>query len=211
MEIAIKMIFIVSALTFGGLVSFGIYCIALALINRERSARAVVESEIKFRSLFDAIKDAIIVIDLETLSIVETNKEAVEIFGYSKNEFTQMAANRLFPKYSPKQTRTRFEELLGRPPDNDINESLVCADGTELPVNIKATFGTINGRGIVIAIIRDMCEISKARIEIAEKIEDLKNVIGFLSGRELKMIELKEEVNRFLTERGEKPKYSISD
>ncbi len=48
------------------------------------------ESEEKFRLLFDTIPDALYIIDQETGKILDVNKAAEEMYGYSREEWLQM-------------------------------------------------------------------------------------------------------------------------
>lgn len=56
----------------------------------------------------------------------------------------------------------------------------------------------------------EIAERRKVEKILEAKLEELEKFTRLAVGRELKMIELKQEINRFLTESGKDPKYKIA-
>jgi len=75
-----------------------------ALENREirreiaKSQQALVTSEKKYRYLFENNPQPMWIYDLETLAFLEVNSAAVQIYGYTKDEFLKMTLRDIRPK-----------------------------------------------------------------------------------------------------------------
>lgn len=54
------------------------------------SGKALEESEVRFRTLFEHSNDAIIIADIETGKFLDVNKKLEELTGYSREELLDM-------------------------------------------------------------------------------------------------------------------------
>ncbi|MEA1997237.1 MAG: PAS domain S-box protein, partial [Gemmatimonadota bacterium] len=61
------------------------------ITERNMAEQALSESEEKYRTLFENSPEALLVYDADTLNIVETNQAALNLYGYSEEEFIQLA------------------------------------------------------------------------------------------------------------------------
>ncbi len=66
------------------------FIIMLDITNRLKMELKLLESEEKYRLLFEAESDAIFMIDTESGQILDTNPAASKIYGYNRDEFLQM-------------------------------------------------------------------------------------------------------------------------
>ena len=64
----------------------GVLCIAMDISENKMAAKAQLESEQKYRSLFDANPNPIFVLSPATLEILDVNSRAEEAYGYSRDE-----------------------------------------------------------------------------------------------------------------------------
>lgn len=62
------------------------------ITDRKRNQKALIESEQKFRMFFESVANTIFLIDGETGEILDVNKEACRLYGYSRDEFLRLKA-----------------------------------------------------------------------------------------------------------------------
>jgi PAS domain-containing protein len=86
-----------------------------------------------------------------------------------------------------------------------------CKDGTKVPVEISVSKISTSQGIRFISIVRDISERKRIELELREQIDTLERFQDVTVGRELKMIELKKEINALLVKAGEQEKYRIID
>ncbi len=140
------------------------------ITERKRVERALQESEIKYRTLFEAESDTIFLVDEETLEIIDANPTAVRMYGYTREEFKKLKA----PILSAETSAT--ERVI-----KDRKETTVPLryhrkkDGMVFPVEISASRCEIHGKHINVSTIRDITERRKAEEALRENMEELKH------------------------------------
>ena len=128
------------------------------ITDRKRTENALVENENRYRSLFEMESDAIFLIDNRTGQLLEANRAACLLYGYSRDEL--LARKNTDLSAEPEETQRQTEEtpIL---PDNMVTIPLRIhrkKDGTEFPVEITGRFFIWDGRPHHIAAIRDITE-----------------------------------------------------
>ncbi|MCE5182111.1 MAG: EAL domain-containing protein [Betaproteobacteria bacterium] len=63
--------------------------------SRMQAVEALQESEVRFRTIFDSVNDAIFVHDLVTGAILDVNRRMCEMYGYSREEALQLGVGAL--------------------------------------------------------------------------------------------------------------------
>ncbi|MCB2187713.1 MAG: PAS domain S-box protein [Deltaproteobacteria bacterium] len=92
------------------------------------------------------------------------------------------------------------------------DEVLWKKDGTPIPVELASTPLQLQERLLgAVVTFRDVSERRKAEEELRQYVDDLQRFNRLTLGRELKMIELKEEVNGLLGQLGMQKKYKIPE
>src|SRR5688572_17598424 len=120
-------------------------------------------------TLFERIRDAVIVADAESERIVLWNPAAERMFGYSSSEALELKVEALVPERLKAQHRagTAHYAKTGHGPYIDSHEVLelpaVRKDGGEISVElslspISPVDDTNRGRRFVLAIVRDVTE-----------------------------------------------------
>jgi len=82
-------------------------------------------------------------------------------------------------------------------------------DGREIPILKTVTEIEMNGEPVLLETFVDVTEYKRAKEELTAKMKEFEGFNKLAVGRELRMIELKEEVNRLLAEIGKDVKYEI--
>ena len=146
-----------------------------------RQAAALKDSEERYRHLFEAEADAIIVVNFDSKQLVDANGAAINLYGYSHDEFLRL---------SPM-------ELSGEPDKTERSiasqETVIPLrwhrkkDGTALPVEIHTSYFSMQGQKFIVAAIRDLTESKRAEEErksFQRKAEDSQRLesLGVLAG-----------------------------
>ncbi|HET6420264.1 MAG TPA: PAS domain S-box protein [Geobacteraceae bacterium] len=157
---------------------------AAVIVNEEiteliRAEKSLVESEKKFRTLFEDSKDTIFVSDKDRW-FLDINRAGIELFGYSKKELLSMDPVKL---YCDPEDRKQLRRKLGRAGFvNNFEVEMKRKDGEKIVVQlsvsaIKDEKGQVTGYQ---GIIRDVTERKRLERQLmqAQKMES----IGVLAG-----------------------------
>ena len=123
--------------------------------NEDLSISNIIENDLienrnKYSLLFDSMLDAAVIADRDELRIVEANKTAASLYGYSAEEFMGMSALNLSAE--PEETVRSIKDPYLYVPLRYHRKK----DGTVFPVEITTGTLVLNGRPTVISIIRDI-------------------------------------------------------
>ncbi|MFT7472284.1 MAG: PAS domain S-box-containing protein [Kiritimatiellia bacterium] len=171
------------------------------------------DGEIWFKFLMDLTPDATVIVDSDAcISVV--NDKAIELFGYARDELLGYPIEMLVPEATRGVhvgLRNGFlENASVRHMRESIELSAQTKNGELVPVSIGLSPLTTMGRGkYILASIRDNSVLNNALQEQAEALKQAELFNKMAVGRELKMIELKKEVNGLLKQAGSEPKYEI--
>ena len=135
--------------------------------ERKQAEEALMESERRFRQLFEHSVDALLVIHDETREIVDCNKEACRSLGYSREELFALRlddfAFEILSEEEKKQrgSNTPWRRALAGEPGTIIgfheNEHR-RKDGTTFPVEVGVGSIDYEGRRMILASVRDITE-----------------------------------------------------
>ena len=145
--------------------------IILDITERKRSENALKESEEKYRKLVETAQDAI-VCDINGI-IVDWNKSAERLFGYSKDEITGKPINVLIPERYKNDHQNGFERFLktgeARIIGKTVEVSGLTKEGVEIPIEISLAHQKLEKESHhFMAIIRDIAERKKIENELVE-------------------------------------------
>jgi|GEM_PF-533150 len=123
---------------------------------RKAAAAALRDSQERYRQLFEAESDALLLIENETGRILEANAAASRLYGYTSDELRAMCNHELLAdpettQHTSRSTPVDFETVVRIPLRHHRRH-----DGSAIPVEITARFFELGGRGVHIAAIRDI-------------------------------------------------------
>lgn len=140
---------------------------------------ALVESEQRYRKIFDTIADALFISDLNG-KIVEANPAACRMYGYTREELIGKHALELIsPDYHP-----AFQKFLEELKETGrfIGETVdIRKDGISFFTEVHGTMIHIKGETHLLAIIRDLTERKQAE-EMIIRTEKMATVGGLAAG-----------------------------
>ena len=138
--------------------------------EQKKVEEAVRESEKRYQDIFNAVKDAIFIIDPETQRIVNTNHVAVELLGYTDKEIRGLPIEIVHPKEMKELVKILEFVLAGRPVVTD-EFSCLRKDKKRIPADISFSSVILDGKNHVMAMVRDISERKKSE-DTLRKSED---------------------------------------
>ena len=141
------------------------------ITERKQADEALRESEEKYRVLMNDARDAIILADMEG-KIVEANKKAEELTGYTKNELLNMDIIQLHPKEELESIIVAFNEDMknGSGALNDV--PILRKDGKIVPVDLTGNTVEFAGKRVGQAMFRDITERKQAEEQIRQSLKE---------------------------------------
>jgi PAS domain S-box-containing protein len=129
--------------------------------ERKRMEKALRNSERKYRALINDASDSIVLSDTEG-NVVDTNKKALELFGYSKDELLQKHVTELHPKEELEKTFTVFQEAVQSGAGSLSDTKILRKDGKTVPVDITGSVIHYGDQNVVQGFFRDVTERKRA-------------------------------------------------
>ncbi|MFQ5824893.1 MAG: response regulator [bacterium] len=133
------------------------------ITERKRAEKALKESEIKYRSLFNQIADPIFIFDKKTKRFLDCNKSVQRIYGYSMNELKTMTPLDLHP---PQEITKVKYNLNIRNFNKPYTYTHLTKSGRRREVEILSDEIEYQGRPAWISIVRDITARKRAEEEM---------------------------------------------
>jgi PAS domain S-box-containing protein len=136
--------------------------------GREGEARAVEESERKFRRIFEASVDGILISRQLDGRRLEANAELARITGYARDQLigTRPRDLRLF---SEADDERRFkDELAGSGVVRNVEAQVLRADGSVCWVLLSATIIDLEGEPCALSFVRDIEKLKRVERDLAD-------------------------------------------
>jgi PAS domain S-box-containing protein len=134
------------------------------------------ESEEKYRTMFEVAREAIYLVDKDSHAILEANRAARRIYGYSGEEFRRLTTTDLSAE--PEQTREAMRAGVSFVPLRRHRRK----NGSEIYVELNSARAHLGNRTVLVMAVRDVTErvaaetrlaTAKARLMEAERIAHL--------------------------------------
>ncbi len=145
-----------------GLIKIGgrprLQAIVRDITERKRAEKALRESEERYRNLFKANIDGILIADATTKKFRYANPAICRMLGYSEEELTQMGVADIHPKESFEQVIAEFEAQASGAKITAKDLQCVRKDGQVISVSINAGTVMIDQTKYLLGIFRDVTE-----------------------------------------------------
>lgn len=150
--------------------------IASIALKNSRALEKLEQSEQRYRSLFENLKDAAFLADSKTGIITDANMQAQELLGRDRSEIIGMHQCELHPKKASREYARRFREHILKGRRADYQGEVLRNDGTVIPVEISASSIIINRRKYILGLFRDVSVLQTALDDLSFHADILANV-----------------------------------
>ena len=178
-------------------------------INRDITQRKILERELKeseerYRTMVESAHDMVAIIG-EDYRLKYVNKKAEELTGYSREELRGMDFRDLLDKGSRRLVLDRFrKKRRGKRVPLRYELEIIRKDGDKRRVESSSSNSMdANGSMNTITYIKDITERKQYEEALKEKLEELEKWYKLTVDRELKMIELTNEIRALANELNE--------
>ncbi len=190
---------------------FAVFSIVLYNTNRKRrrNEQMLQKSEERYRTLFETGREGIIVADAESGKFVQVNSVICRLLGYSSDEMLTMSPNDIHPKEKISEIQAQFALMAQNKSNSALSIPLLCKNNTVIFADITSSFIELDGKHYLVGFFNDISARIHANDALYKKIQELEYLNTLMTGRELKMIELKKEINALCAETGRPVRYEL--
>jgi len=127
------------------------------------------ESEKRYRALFKAAAEGIVVADIETRDFSHANPAFCKMLGYTEKELQGMGVDDVHPRGALKRVRAEFEAQARG--EKTLAQNIPCLrkDGKTLYADINTTMAVIDGRACNVGFFTDVTERNRTMEALREK------------------------------------------
>ena len=154
----------------------GIQVIARDITERKKAEEAVIESEERLRSVFEAAVDGLAYVDTSG-KVVEVNNRLMEIMGYGVNETVGRNIAELGDidqEDLPKVLKAMEEVIATGKPVKDFEATLIRKNGGKIRTEISTGIARREGKVVgITATVRDITERKKVDDDRSKLLHDL--------------------------------------
>jgi PAS domain S-box-containing protein len=150
------------------------------ITGRKRAEEAMVISETRYRRLFEAARDGILILDAVTGKVVDANPFLTEILGFSHKEFLGKTVWELGFFKDIIANQAKFEELQKKEYIRYEDLPMQTSDGRRVNVEFVSNVYLVNQQKVIQCNIRDITERKRAEEAIAHERQLLRTLIDLL-------------------------------
>jgi len=172
-----------------------------ARIESERTEEALRASEEKYKTLFESAGEGILIADIETKEFKYANPAICKMLGYSEEQLPRLGVGDIHPKNALEHVISEFEAQARGEKTLVIDIPCLRKDGTIIYADINTTKFLLYGKECNLGFFTDITErkrvedaLRKNDEELKKRVKELEEFYDMAVGRELRMRELKEEI-----------------
>jgi PAS domain S-box-containing protein len=176
------------------------------ITDRKQAAKDV-EEGIRLKNLLFSVSNDGIVLLNSNHKVHEANERFCQMLGYSTEEIKQLHTWDFEYHMNEADIRKGFD---------DMGTVDVIFDTVHIRKNRSRYDVEVNAKGFryadnwyVVCVCKDITERKNTERDLKQKIDDLERFNKLTVGREMKMIELKKEINALLLKYGQTEKYKV--
>ncbi len=177
----------------------GIQGISRNITERRQVETALRESEERFRSIFENTTDGILV-STTNGEFLFNNLTMSEMLGYTPEEMKTLKVMDIHPQKDLPMVMDIFSKIVC----NDIKTAhelpMQRKDGSVFYVDVKGNITNLKGETCLVGVFRDITERRTLEATMKANLNDLERYKKATVDREMRMIELKDELSRLRRE-----------
>jgi len=189
--------------------------IAQDITNQKSAEQKLKESQEKYKNLFESSQDAIMILAPHSWKFTSGNPATIKMFrAKDEKEFITKSPMDVSPKYQPDnklssvKAKAMIEKAM-KQGSNFFEWTHKRLNGEVFPATVLLTKVEIKGQELLQATVRDIINQKKSETALKERTEESEKFNQLAVGRELKMVELKKEINKLLSALNKPPKYEV--
>ncbi len=132
---------------------------------REKTA-AIAASETRYRRLFEAARDGILILDAQSGQITDVNPFMIELLGYTREQYQGKKLWEIGPFKDTAAAKAAFDELQRKKYVRYEGLPLHTADGRDIDVEFVSHLYRVNGSEVIQCNIRDITVRKRAEEEL---------------------------------------------
>ena len=180
------------------------------ITERKRAEEALGRSERNLRGILEAARDGIVAADVETRKFVVVNEAACRMLGYNRNELLGLGVEDIHPAEDLPHVVQQFERQTKGEISLSGDLPVKRKDGSVFHADVNTALVELGGRACLLGIFRDTTQRREAEEKLRSSFAEVARFNRLAVGRELRMIELKREVNAMAAKAGLKPPYNLA-
>jgi PAS domain S-box-containing protein len=134
------------------------------ITERKRAEEALLESETRYRSIFDSSADGIVIIDPGTSAMIDFNQQACTQLGYTREEFGCLKISDIDLLDGTEEVKARIQKVIKTGYD-EFETLHRTKHGGQRNVHVTAQYISIGGKSLQHCICRDITERKHAEAE----------------------------------------------
>lgn len=151
------------------------------LEKRKRTEKELLESEERYRGLFNRVSEGILVSESNSMKIVFANPAVCNMLGYSKEELREMTVPQLHPEEYKEYVISDFRDKVKGNNPVALNIPCLRKDRGIVYVDIKTSNYKFKDKNYILALFSNVTERRKAEEE-QQRIENLEKLGNIAAG-----------------------------
>ena len=195
----------------------GLYGTAQDITERKRAEQELRDSDEKNRQLFESSRDALMTLAPPSWKFTRANRATLELFGAaSEAEYTALGPWDVSPERQPdgRPSSEKAQEMIAtamREGSNFFEWEHKRINGEAFAADVLLTRMEIGEEAFLQATVRDIAERKQTESLLNKQLDELRRWQDATLGREMRILDLKHEVNELLAQSGQPPRYPSAE
>lgn len=155
----------------------GIVCVAEDITQNKDIEDERMRNAMRYRALFEQTNDAIFIVDMKGNHLA-ANQRAVQLFGYTHQELTNMSFREIVVETEVSKSQNVLERLLNGEKVETYERIFKCKDGSEVvtEVSVELVRDNNNQPLHIQSVVRDISSRKTYELQLAQQAEMLESV-----------------------------------